>query len=428
MPTTTICRSRTFLAAVSLVALPAAGQAQTAPNIQRPLNSARNAAAATNANTAAQQNVEGQQPAQQPSNSRVQITQGPTGQPGIASQNPSTHTVQQGETLWALAQQFLGDPLLWPEIYRLNTDVVEDPHWIYPGEELRLSPGPVVTTDTSVVVDQSVAVTPRDTATTQVRASLQGPTIFHSQAAASNRMAELDLRESRAYRAVREGEYFSSGFLTENQPLPSGRILTNLQTSTLGAIRTRETASQFEDVAITLPPGETLQRGDLLLSYRRAAETASWGEVIRPTGLLRYQGPAGDRHRATVMRQFQTVSDGQELLKVSPFVFNSSARPVAVSGGVEGRVIAQRDPREIIVLQDVIFIDKGENDGVRLGDVFQVYRTTDSEDQGIRVEQDQARILIVNTRSRTATGVVIEVYRGDVGTSSAVRQIRRMPS
>ena len=53
---------------------------------------------------------------------------------------------------------------------------------------------------------------------------------------------------------------------------------------------------------------------------------------------------------------------------------------------------------------------------------------TDSEDQGIRVEQDQARILIVNTRSRTATGVVIEVYRGDVGTSSAVRQIRRMPS
>jgi hypothetical protein len=50
---------------------------------------------------------------------------------------PETYIVQKGDTLWDISSIFLRDPWHWPEIWFKNPQV-ENPHLIYPGDELAI--------------------------------------------------------------------------------------------------------------------------------------------------------------------------------------------------------------------------------------------------------------------------------------------------
>ena len=51
------------------------------------------------------------------------------------------HTVKEGDSLWRIAQNTLGDGARWKEIADLNAEVIgADPNKIYPGQKLRIPP------------------------------------------------------------------------------------------------------------------------------------------------------------------------------------------------------------------------------------------------------------------------------------------------
>lgn len=57
--------------------------------------------------------------------------------PESVAEGAAYHLIEKGDTLWDLANRYLGSPYLWPQIWDQNK-YVTDAHWIYPGDPLLL--------------------------------------------------------------------------------------------------------------------------------------------------------------------------------------------------------------------------------------------------------------------------------------------------
>ena len=385
-------------------------------------------------------------------------------------QVPSSHTVVRGETLWSISQMYFNDPLLWPEIYRLNTAVIEDPHWIYPGEVLNLSEmvtvaqgndtvvaAPRDTTATSAAadtvraaptpVDTVAARVPLDTATAPIdtipadTAQLiveplpptnvveSRETIFDRRP--TNQQVVQDVLRAythQPYRPLRAGEFYAAGFLSEEERLPWGRVVGATATSAIPRLSERTSATTFQEIAIRPPGNASYHVGDSLLLARidRTAE-GRWGDVVVPVGIARVTSIQEQQVLAQVVAQYSLVHDAQLAMPLEPFRDPGRVRPTPVEKGLTGKLIEPRDPHAIAGAQQYFFIDKGRHDGVTLGDVFEIVNPAQGF-LGSASEEVRGVLMIVHVRERSATGLLLQITHPGLERGLPVRLIKKMPS
>jgi LysM repeat protein len=348
---------------------------------------------------------------------------------------PRTHTVVRGDNLWDLSQRYLGNAFLWPEIYRLNRDVVEDPHWIYPGEILRLpGDGPVVAAAPGVEQPVPEAIAGQPAAPSPVAPNTE--TVFRKiqRAPTSQQLiergADVGIAEAPT---VRSGEVLVAPYVDrEGGPRGFGRILKSGDITGIGQASDRERFQVYDRIFIAPPVGQVAPEGERYLAYRLGPVLEDQGQVIIPTGIIEVTKAArsGVAAGARVVRAYRELSAEDRLIPIDTAGIGTTVRPRTVPNGPVTTIKWVYGEPVLPSVQSFVVLGLSSEEGVKMGDEFLIYLPQSKSDDD-RAPADPeipiSRVQVVRSTPYGVTAVVLGQEQPAIKEGMNARVIARMP-
>src|ERR1700687_2122915 len=384
MRTKTIARWRRAALAGALattLALPSAAQMQPAPKPEAQEQPA----------TKPEVQALPAQPVQKPENAPVVTEQSPRPPPDTNIKPvpgaPEEYVIVKGDTLWDLSQKFLNNPWYWPKIWSLNP-AIENPHWIYPGNKLRIVPGeggaqapaqvqaeePEAGIDATALnaPDDSMGASPDTSVTLPATPDLEvvGRDSRESRAALSTVSVSGKLAFSPpAVLSVR-----SSGLVSPEEMRGAGTLEASFEEKEM--LATYDTAYARFRIEVPAKPGDQLL---LFRTVGNIVHPVSGRTIARQTktvGVVKVLSIQGTQATVQIERTFEEVERGD---LVRPWAAQDKRIAPRPNGAdVVGRIVQAVNPTLTEFGEaNEVFIDRGSADGVQEGNTFAVVRQGD---------------------------------------------------
>ncbi|HTJ81473.1 MAG TPA: LysM peptidoglycan-binding domain-containing protein [Polyangiaceae bacterium] len=246
----------------------------------------------------------------------------PTGQyvlEGGGSGVPQGHTVKRGDTLWGISGQYYKNPYNWPKVWAQNPQI-QNPHWIYPGDRVKLR------------ADEGKGG--------PLRAStLPEKTVF-----------------LRSYGWVDDPDKDAVGEL-------------------VGSPEDQMFLSFDDDVYIELDEDQKVELGQELQLFReirtlRGREAEGDGELVQVFGTVRVDryNPKTHMVRAHIIEALDTIERGLSVGVIGrKFIV---VPPTKNEKYVEARILTALYPHQFFGQNQIVFLDRGSKEGVKVGNRF----------------------------------------------------------
>ena len=289
------------------------------------------------------------------------------------------YTVQKGDTLWDLSQRFSDTPWQWPDLWRENKQLA-NPHWIYPGERIRL----FRKSDQHRVSGAAVKTEP--------------PKVEAAP------LADKPLIE------FFYGNIDQVGFIRKPAVIPHGSIIKSagdkrlISKGDIVYIRYADSAS-----AAAFAPGTRMTLFRHLRPTEDPHATKQIGTQHLLTGIVEITQKETDYAIAKVMKAYNAI-----LLEDMLMPYEAKNPNIALSDslpGMNGQIIAGEIHNKLLGDHHIAFIDKGYDDRIMAGQSYHVYNPEKGAVRtgGKSIELERVytgSILVLHTEKTTSTVVI----------------------
>jgi LysM repeat protein len=301
---------------------------------------------------------------------------------GLSAEEKNEYVIKQGDTLWEISGDKLGNPFLWSEIWKANPKI-KNPHMIFPGQKLNI-PGEPEKEEKEEVREVAKAA----------------PKIIVPEKIAPKKVAST----KREYLVPRE-ILLQSGYISETATT-AGKISGAPQKRTLYGkgdyvyIETDKPAAADAKFYIIGKPEKIIHPSTKL----------PIGHLIRVRGIAQTAGEDNGAKKALILESYDDIMPGDMLTHFYPIEL--PVEPVKEKRpAVSGTIITLWEKRNVSALGDIIYLDKGSADGIEIGDTFGII-TKEKPSESIGTAQ------IITIKEKTSTAIVrkstSEIRAGDI--------------
>ncbi|HBA71630.1 MAG: peptidoglycan-binding protein LysM [Geobacteraceae bacterium GWC2_55_20] len=306
-------------------------------------------------------------------------------------EEPTIYVIKQGDTLWGISERFIKDPNYWPNMWSNNSQVT-NPHFIYPGQKVRVFPDRLE----FVPREQPVAVTQK---------AVPAP--------AAEEMREVAAEKSYTV-------FGSEGFILENGVKPAGMVI--------GIQNDRILAGDDDIVYTDIGSSQGARGGEKYSIFRKDSTVTHpvtnevMGTKIIPLGTLQLTDLERNSSRAVVARSSKEISPGSYLLPYK----GSSRREVSLKMStreLKGYILDSYSGISIIAAGDIVYIDLGSAQGAEVGNILYIVRDVVLDQRYAEGRIDKlpqellGALVILETGKKVATALVVKsidaIYKGD---------------
>lgn len=330
------------------------------------------------------------------------------------SDSSDVYVVVPGDTLWEICEVFFADPETWPGLWSINNQEITNPHYIYPGQVLRLQAGTDLRPPSLIVGDQAPALADDGYDDT-----------FEPKISLFSTSTDCELHVPFSGAAAGDVTLSAPTFISRTPIEPLGQVEQ--------AVPGKVMLARSDVIYMRFRNTSDVDCGRVYSLYHRVGEvrhpevrSARLGQIYEVSAEVVISDVGEKWVTGRVVQAYSEFTRGELITDHVPVA--GRVRTSQMTDVVDGFVIDKSNDENLLVQRNqVVFIDRGRNDGVKSGTVFWVVRRGDGlaykprqVDQSLP-DQIVGRLVVFSADDHVSTAVMtdqsISVRVGDRITS-----------